>query len=104
MFLECKTDKHSTMMSKLTTQSKNQGKPFKLKFLQGKRRGQGRLNIITEVGSKVRIGQIVETDSEYNFTEEDLSTDNISEEESLEEDAICEGESEEISGTMADFK
>ena len=42
--LDSKIDKLIAMMGEMTTQSNNQGKPFKPKNYQGKRRGQGRTN------------------------------------------------------------
>ena len=42
--LDSKIDNPTVTISKLTMQSKNQGKPFKFKISQGKRRSQERNN------------------------------------------------------------
>ena len=52
------------MMSKLMTQSNNQGMPFKPKIYKEKGEAKEGIFVMTQVGSKGEIGQVVETDSE----------------------------------------
>ena len=61
--LNSKIEMLTDMISKLTTQGDNQGKLFKPKISQGKGEVKEGLHIIKEVGSKVEIGQVLETDS-----------------------------------------
>ena len=44
--LDNKIDKLTSMISKLSTQGSNQNRPFKPKIYQGRKRGQGRNNIL----------------------------------------------------------
>ena len=64
-------------MSKFTTQSINQCKPFKPK--SNKKEGEVKEGIIImrKVDSKAEIGKLVGTDSEYYLIEVDCSMDKI---------------------------
>ena len=67
--------KHTALMCKWTTHSKNQAKPFKSKIYQGRNNCYDRGR---QPGKKA---QAVETDSKNYLTDVDLSVDKISGEE-----------------------
>ena len=75
--MNSKIYKPTEMMSKFTTQSINQCKPFKPKSNKEEGEVEEGIIIMRKVGSKAEIGKIVGTDSEYYLTEVDCRMDNI---------------------------
>ena len=71
--LDIKIDKPTAIMSKLTSQSDNQYRPFKPKIYKGKGEIKQALIIMMEVGIKAGIGQTVETGLLDDLIEIDLS-------------------------------
>ena len=80
--LDSKIDELTTDVSKFITQSKNKANHSNLKSVKEEGEVNDGLIIMTEMGSKAEIDQVVETDSEDHLTEVDLSMDKIPEEES----------------------
>ena len=65
--LGCTIDRLFAVMSKLTTQSDNQGRHFKPNIYPGKGEDKEGLIIMMEVGSKADISQAVNTDFEITL-------------------------------------
>ena len=66
--LDSKIDRISAMMSKLSTQSNNQDEPFTPISIKEKEEVTKGLIIMTEVGSKIEIHQVLETESDDHLT------------------------------------
>ena len=89
-------------MSKLNTHNNNQDKLFRPKIYQGTGQVKEEIIIITEVGSKAKIVQVVETDSESPCRVGN-NMDKISGEETSEVEERSEKETGDISGTTLDL-